>query len=104
MPSLPHSNLSQNANTPLPSMKKHRDPVKWVVAEEAAIISTLLLQKATGNSLKSGFKPMMWPLVVNAVSQATSLAIKKNLQLCKTCYHRVHVQFFFGVQAAADYF
>jgi len=85
-------------------MKKCRDPVRWVAAEEATIISTLLLQKAAGNSLESGFKPMVWPLVVNAVSQATSLAIKKNLQQCKTCYHRVHAQFFFGVQAAADYF
>jgi len=65
----------------------------WVMAEEAMIIATFLLQKATRNSLESGFKPVVWPLVVDAVRQATSEAIKKNLQQCKTCYHRVCVQF-----------
>src|SRR5882724_11000910 len=77
MPSLPQSKFSKNANTPLPSMKKCRDPARWVMAEEAAIIATLLLQKATRNSSESGFKLAVWPLVVNAVSQATSVAIKK---------------------------
>src|SRR5882724_12292863 len=101
MPSLPQYKFSKNANTPLPSMKKCRDPARWVAAEEAMIIATLLLQKAARNSLESGFKPVVWPLVVDVVSQATSVAIKKNLQQCKTCYHRVHVQFFFGVQAVA---
>jgi len=29
---------------------KHKDKARWVAAEEAAIIVTLLLQKAVGNS------------------------------------------------------
>ena len=51
----------------------------WVAAEEATIIATLLLQKATGNSSESGFKPVVWPLVVNAVGEATSESVRKSL-------------------------
>ena len=70
-----------------------QDPARWVAAEEAMIIATLLLQKAARNSLESGFKQAVWPLVVDAVSQAPSVDIKKNLQQCKTCYDRVCVWF-----------
>jgi len=92
------------ANTPLPSMKKRKDPARWVAAEEAAIIATLLLQKAAGNSSESGFKPAVWPLVVDAVREATSETVKKNLLQCKTCYHRVCAQLSICVHAVADCF
>ena len=65
MPSSPkQTKLSNKVDPPLPSQKKHRDKARWVAAEEATIIVTLLLQKATGNYLESGFKPAVWSLVV----------------------------------------
>ena len=84
--------VSKQADTPLLSQKKRRDKARWVAAEEATIIVTLLLQKATGNYLESGFKPAVWSLVVDAVGEATTEAVKKSFLQCKTCYHRVCVQ------------
>jgi len=86
------------------SMKKCQDPARWVAAEEATIITTLLLQKAAGNSSESGFKLAVWPLVVDAVREATSETVRKNLQQCKTCYHRVCAQLSICVHAVADGF
>jgi len=81
------SKVSNQADTPLLSQKKHRDKARWV-ATEATIIMTLLLQKATGNSLESGFKPAVWSLVVDVVGEATTESVRNLLQY-KTCYHRV---------------
>ena len=83
---------------------KHRDKARWVTAEEASIITTLLLQKAAGNSSESGFKLAVWPLVVDAVREATSDTVKKTLQHCKTCHHRVHAQLSICAHAVADGF
>src|SRR5882724_11074849 len=44
-------------------------------AEESTIIATLLLQKAAGNSSESGFKPAVWPLVVDAVRPSIRTSI-----------------------------
>jgi len=69
------------ANPRLPSQKKCRDKAWWVAAEEAA-----------RNSSESGFKLAVWTLMVEAVGEATTEAVKKSLMQCKTCYHRVCVQ------------
>ena len=68
--------VRKKANPPLLSQKKHRDKARWVMAEEAAIIVTLLLQKAMGNYLESSFKPVVWSLVVDVVGEATTKAVR----------------------------
>src|SRR5882672_11073419 len=75
--------------------KKRKDKARWVAAEEAAIITTLLTQKAAGNASESGFKPTVWSLVVEAVAGATMDGSKKDALQCKTCYHRVSFLFLF---------
>src|SRR5882724_5662063 len=90
----PNTNLSQ-ANNSLPAKKKHKDKANWTMAEEAAIITTLLEQKATGNTSESGLKPSVWTLVEFSVSKATVGDVKKSVLQCKTCYHKVSC--FFGL-------
>jgi len=75
--------------------KKCKDKARWVAAEEAAIIATLLTQKAAGNASESGFKPSVWSLVVQAVAGATTTGFKKDSLQCKTCYQ--WVSFFFSL-------
>jgi len=103
MPNSPKmTEVSKQADTPLLSQKKRRDKARWVAAEEAIIIATLLLQKAAGNSSESGFKPSVWTLVVDAVGDATTESVSKNLLQCKTCYHRVCAQFSIYWYVAAE--
>src|SRR5882724_898793 len=73
---MPKTSKISNKEIPPPFQIKHRDKAMWFAAEEATIIATLLLQKATGNSSESGFKPVVWPLVVNAVGEATSESVR----------------------------
>ena len=87
-----NSTVRKKAHPP-PSMNKCREPARWVMAEEAAMVATLLLQKATSNALESGFKPAVWAVVVHAVGVATAEPVKKTLLQCKTCYHRVSAQY-----------
>jgi len=47
----------------------------------------VLTQKGAGNLLESGFKAVVWSLVVTAVAGATAVTTKKDLMQCKTCYH-----------------
>jgi len=61
MPSAPNTNLSHISSHPPKKMRK--DQGKMTDTEEAAIITTLLKQKAAGNASESGFKPSVWPLV-----------------------------------------
>ena len=74
----------------------------WVAAEEATIIATLLLHKAKENSLESGFKLAIWPLVVDAVGEATSEGVRKSLMQCKTCYYKVCVQYSIYLHVSTD--
>ena len=77
----------------------HKDKAKWTEAEEAAIITTLLKQKATGNVSESGFKPSIWPLAEFSMSKAT---VGDVLQ-CKTCYHKVsHIFGLLSLHASSD--
>jgi len=85
---MPKASKFSNKGILPPSQIKHRDKATWVTAEEAAIIMTLLLQNAVGNSLESRFKLAIWPLVVNVVGEATSEGVRKSLMQCKTCYHK----------------
>ena len=65
----------------------HKDKAKWTNTE-AAIITTLLEQKATGNASESGFKPSVWPLVEFSVRKATVGDVRKNVLQCKPCITR----------------
>src|SRR5882724_3075952 len=99
---MPKISKISNKETPPPSHMKCRDKARWVAAEEAALIVTLLLQKAMGNSSESGFKPAIWPLVVDAVGEAMSEGVKKSLMQCKTCYHKVCAQYSIYLHVSAD--
>ena len=66
------------------------------------MVATLLLQKATGNASESGFKPVVWAVVVHAVGVATAEPVKKTVLQCKTCYHRVRPQSYIYVHLAAE--
>ena len=90
----PNPNPSNDHN-PIPPKKLCKDKAKWTTAEEAAIVTTLLEQKATGNASESGFKPSVWPLVEFSVSKATLGDVKKSVLQCKTCYHKVSCGFFY---------
>ena len=79
MPNSPKKSKVSNQADTLPSQKKHRDKARWVAAEETVIITMLLLQKAAGNSLESGFKPAVWSLAVDAVEEATTESVRNNL-------------------------
>jgi len=68
-----------------------------------AIITTLLKQKVAGNSSESGFKPSVWPLVEFMVSMAIYGDGRKDLQQCKTCYHRVNSFYCLHVQCLTDF-
>src|SRR5882724_1009817 len=94
MLSAPNTNLSQDISSH-PPKKMCKDKAKWTDTEEAAIITTLLEQKAAGNTSESGFKPSVWPLVEFSVSKATVGDVRKNVLQCKTCYHKVSL--FFGL-------
>ncbi|KAF8578946.1 hypothetical protein K439DRAFT_1280245, partial [Ramaria rubella] len=48
---------------------------KWIAAEEAAIIATLLGQKAAGNASDAGFKPMVWKIVVDDLADVITLSV-----------------------------
>jgi len=87
MPKAPKQKVRNDSG--LPPKKVHKDKAKWSAAEEVAIITTLLKQKVAGNSSESGFKPAVWLLVKFMVSKASSGGGRKDLQQCKTCYHRV---------------
>jgi len=78
-----------------PGKKKCKDKARWVAAEEAAIIATLLTQKVASHALESGFKPTVWSFVVQAVAGATMDSSKKDALQCKTCYHCVIFLFLF---------
>jgi len=88
-----HTKIPTGPNDP--GKKKHKDKARWVAAEEAAIITTLLTQKAAGNASESGFKPTVWSFVVQAVAGATMDGSKKDALQCKTCYHHVSFLFLF---------
>ena len=77
--------------------------MKCSAAEEAAIITTLLKQKSAGNSSESGFKPSVWPLVEFSVSKASSGDVRKDLQHCKTCYHKVSHFYCLHMQCLTDF-
>src|SRR5882724_7694660 len=87
MPSAPNTNLSHISSHP--PKKMHKDKAKWTDTEEAAIITTLLKHKATGNVSESGFKPSVWPPVEFSVSKTTVGDVRKNVLQCETCYHKV---------------
>jgi len=99
---MPKASRISNKEIIPPYQIKRRDKAMWIAAEEAAIIVTLLLQKAMGISSESGFKPAVWPLVVDAVGEATSEGVRKNLMQCKTCYHKVCVQFSLYLHVSTD--
>ena len=80
-------------NLGLLTKKKHKDKVRWVAAEEAAIIMTLLTQKVASNVSESSFKPMVWSLVVQAVAGATTDGFKQDTLQCKMCYQWVSFVF-----------
>ena len=83
-------------NTPgLLSKRKCKDKARWVATEEAAIIVTLLTQRAARNALESRFKPAVWSLVVQAVAGATTDGSQKDSLQCKTCSHYMSFFFFF---------
>src|SRR5882724_8317195 len=67
------------------------------------MIATLLLQKASGNASESGFKPVVWAVVVHAMGIATAEPLKKTLLQSKTCYHRVSVQYYIYVLLSTEY-
>ena len=75
------------------SKKKHKDKVRWVAAEEATIIATLLTQKVAGNASESSFKPAVWSLVVQAVAGATTDSSKKDALKCNMCYQQASFVF-----------
>ena len=58
--------------------KKCKDKVRWVATEEATTIATFLTQKEARNTSESGFKPMVWSLVVQEVAGATTNSSKKD--------------------------
>src|SRR5882672_3420635 len=78
-----------------PGKKKRKDKARWVATEEAAIIATLLTQKAAANVSESGFKPTVWSFVVQAVAGATMDGSKKDALQCETCYHCMSFLFLF---------
>src|SRR5882672_9030363 len=92
-PSQKHKYPKVKDDPRFPSKKKHKDKAKWVATEEAAIIGTLLTQKVARKSLESGFKSVVWSLVVHAVAGATMDSTKKDAMQCKTCYHQVCLPF-----------
>jgi len=80
MPNSPKkTKVRKQADIPLLSQKKCRDKARWVSAEEAAIIMTLLLQKVAGNSSESGFKPSSLVLGGGCVGEATTESVRQNL-------------------------
>jgi|SRR5882724_13706349 len=99
---MPQTSKISNKEIYPPSKIKRKDKAMWFAAEEATLIVTLLLQKAVGNSLESGFKPAIWPLVVYAVGEAMSEGVRKSLMQCKTCYHKVCVQYSIYLHVSAD--
>src|SRR5882724_12943888 len=96
------STVSQQEGPPS-SIHEEVQGARWVVAEEATMVATLLLQKASGNASESGFKPVVWAVVVHTVGIATAEPLKKTLFQCKTCYHRVSAQYYIYVLLSADY-
>ncbi|KAF8575045.1 hypothetical protein K439DRAFT_1623876 [Ramaria rubella] len=58
---------------------------KWTAAEEAAIIATLLGQKAVGAS-DSGFKPTVWKIVVDDLADVSPVGMSKDVSQCKSHY------------------
>jgi len=68
-----------------PPKRLYKDKAKWTMAEEAAIITTLLEWKAARNASKIGF---CWSLVEFSVSQGCSWRYEERMSSnVKTCYH-----------------
>ena len=42
--------------------------VNWTSAEEALMVSTLLKEKDKGNQAESGWKPVVWQVLVEALA------------------------------------
>jgi hypothetical protein len=55
-----------------------KDHTKWCTPEEAAVIVTLLSQKAPGNVSESGFRPVVWQIVVKDLTGVTPEDLAKN--------------------------
>ncbi|KAF8581616.1 hypothetical protein K439DRAFT_1618908 [Ramaria rubella] len=62
---------------------------KWTTAEEAAIITTLLGQKAVGNVSDSRFKPMVWEIVVDDLADVSPMGMSKDVSQCKSRYQQL---------------
>jgi hypothetical protein len=55
-----------------------KDHTKWCATEEAAVVATLLSQKAAGNVSESGFRPAVWQIVVKDLAEITPEGLAKN--------------------------
>ncbi|KAF8591198.1 hypothetical protein K439DRAFT_1327826 [Ramaria rubella] len=80
----PTKNTSQKDKLAAKEPKK-----KWTAAEEAAIITTLLGQKAAGNMSDSGFKPSVWKIVMEDLVDISPIGMNKNMSQCKLRYQQL---------------
>lgn len=86
-----HTHISSTIHhTMSPSTAKSRaDPVSWSSTEEAVLIDTLLEQQDRMQS-ETGWKPVVWSIVAQALSELRSgTSKKKQADHCKSRWRRV---------------
>ena len=68
--------------------------VNWTSAKEAILVQTLLQEKEKGNQAESGWKPIVWQVLVEALATIGSKRRKEAKQI-KTRWQRVSFYFYF---------
>jgi hypothetical protein len=59
---------TKNHNKKRDKDDKDKVKVNWTGAEEALMVSTLLKEKDKGNQAESGWKPVVWQVLVEALA------------------------------------
>ncbi|GJJ13770.1 hypothetical protein Clacol_008027 [Clathrus columnatus] len=63
--------------------KETKDKVSWTAAQEATLVAVLLEQMKQGNQAESGWKPIVWTIVISALEKEHPTSILKQATHCK---------------------
>ncbi|GJJ06774.1 hypothetical protein Clacol_000970 [Clathrus columnatus] len=69
--------------------KETKDKISWTTAQEATLVGVLLEQMKQGNQAESGWKPIVWTVVVSALEREHPSSIHKQATHCKSQWQRL---------------
>ncbi|GJJ14479.1 hypothetical protein Clacol_008743 [Clathrus columnatus] len=73
--------------------KETKDKVSWTAAQEATLVAVLLEQMKQGNQAESGWKPIVWTIVISALEKEHPASIPKQATHCKSRWQRLKSEY-----------